>query len=170
MNYGKGSDLTCRFWVWGQFFRIKYPFPSHFLSLPQPCSWPPHCLRKDGEMGAAKDQPGWPWEAQKALKLEQVVEKKPCAKIIIMIISEASSTQHHVPGIMLNIVHRLPQTLSVCLKGSILKNEKPSFQSFAQSYPANSFVHSFIHSFNKYSTAMAILWILQPLELALSQI
>lgn len=53
MSYGKDSDLICRFWIWGQSFRIKYPFQSHFPSLPQPCSWPPQHL-EDGEIEPAK--------------------------------------------------------------------------------------------------------------------
>lgn len=57
MSYGKDSDLTCRFWVQGQSFRIKYPFQSHFLSLLQPCSWPPRLL-EDGEMGPARARQG----------------------------------------------------------------------------------------------------------------
>ena len=61
MSYGKDSDLMCRFWVWGQFFRIKDPFQSHFLSLLQPCFWP-HRLLKDGEMGPAKTSQGSPGE------------------------------------------------------------------------------------------------------------
>lgn len=61
MSYGKDSDLTCRFWVWGQFFRIKDPFQSHFPSLPQPC-FQPHQLLKEGVMGTAKTSQGSPGE------------------------------------------------------------------------------------------------------------
>lgn len=57
MSYGKDSDSTCRFCVWGQSFRIKYPFQSHFLSLPQPYSWPPQVL-EDGEMGPTRARQG----------------------------------------------------------------------------------------------------------------
>lgn len=76
MSYGKDSDLTCSFWVWGQSFRIKDPFQSHFPSLLQPFSWPFQLL-EGGEMGPAKTSQERALKSQENPRLEWVIKKAP---------------------------------------------------------------------------------------------
>lgn len=117
MSYGKGSDLTHRFWVWGQSFRIKCPFLStiillHCRSYVLGC---PGSLRM--ERWGCQDLPGKQLGREKGIGLEQAVERALAQDNNYYYAETCTFSTFYIPGSITMLYTQYPNP---CICGPIV--------------------------------------------------